>query len=93
MPNAPCLDRPGPEPRRSGHGAQVTVGAALVLCCAGHALLLTLGFAGVGAAWGALAGSTVLLALAAAVLTVTGGVIAARMRRRHRHTTSGRGHP
>jgi hypothetical protein len=64
----------------------------MVVCCLGHGLLLALGFAGLGAAAGAITGSTALLVLAAGVLVVLGAVVVARARRGHHTSDADRVH-
>lgn len=65
-------------------GGRLALGATLllVLCCAGHDLLLALGFAGVGAAVGAITGSTAALAEATVVLALIAVLAVVRARRR-----------
>jgi hypothetical protein len=60
----------------------VWVDAALVVCYVGHALPLTGGLAGIGAALGGLAGNPVHLVVATVVLAVTATVVLAQARRR-----------
>lgn len=90
MPEAPApgsarVKRPEPpaEPGRSGRLA-AGAGAALVLCCVGHTLLLAFGFAGLGAAVGAVTGTTAVLIAAVVALAVAGALVAVRLRHRHR---------
>ena len=60
------------------------------MCCTVHALLLTGGLAGIGAALSVAVGNTVLAAAAGAVLATLAGVVLARHLRRPPHP--GRAH-
>ena len=57
-------------------------GAAVLLCCVGHTLLLIFGVAWLGAAAGALTGTTAMLTRAAIALAVTGALASLRLLRR-----------
>jgi hypothetical protein len=54
----------------------------VLLCCVGHTLLLIFGVAGLGAAAGALTGTTAMLTTAAIALAVTGALASLRLLRR-----------
>ena len=54
----------------------------MLLCCVGHTLLLVFGAAWLGAAVGALTGTTAVLTIAATALAMTGALVALRLRRR-----------
>jgi len=62
----------------------------VLLCCVGHTLLLVFGVAGLGAAAGALSGTTAVLTTAAIALAVNGALVALRQRRRRRPIGPGR---
>lgn len=83
MPKTPRSQRPQPEarPERGGRLA-LGAGAAVLLCCVGHTVLLVFGIAWLGAAAGAFTGTTAVLTIAAIALAVTGALVALRLRRR-----------
>ena len=60
----------------------------MVVGCAGHAALLTIGFGGLGAVAAAVSGNTAALTTAVALVGVVGGLAALRIRRRTRCDTA-----
>ncbi|MEV4705473.1 hypothetical protein [Actinoplanes sp. NPDC049316] len=70
-----------PDTPRGGRGVLWAAGG-LAVCCTVHALLLTGGLAGIGAALSVAAGNTVLAAAAGAVLATLAGAVLARHLRR-----------
>lgn len=67
-----------------GNWAAIGGGAAMLVCCLGHGLLLTLGAAGFAAVAGTALGSPAVVISAVVLFAATGALLAVRLRRRWR---------